>query len=434
MLENRRFEIKKTVDAAELMAHIEEILGDRVIRWYVSAVHEAHVVVEATFFHEDLDGLHVDGHRAHYAGKRAVLNIVPTGIGCDIGGYAGDAAPVTNLLAGACDYLITNPNAVNASNFISLKSNVLYVDGAAIDLFARGKVDLAIPHANRIGLIVEESTDEDVEHVLNVVNAIRAIHGVHISDVICTKGSVGSRCEENGAGAFVGTVDHPERLFDAASELLSRGCSALAVTTNVKDLPADSYAAHFSGNYPNPVGGVEAIISNLLQKKFRVPVAHAPMINFKDIALEDKVVDARGAGEMVSISGLACILMGLHRAPHSRELNVACIGDRLNYRNLAAVVVPASCLGGIPTLAAYRHGTPIIAVRQNGTVLDVTASALGMKGVVVVDNYLEAAGVLVALQQGLALDTLSRPLHTLRPADMAWDVATAEMEAVATHG
>jgi hypothetical protein len=45
----------------------------------------------------------------------AVL-LVPTGIGAEIGGHAGDATPVARLLATVCDTLITHPNVVNASD------------------------------------------------------------------------------------------------------------------------------------------------------------------------------------------------------------------------------------------------------------------------------------------------------------------------------
>src|SRR5919204_4599642 len=37
----------------------------------------------------------------------AVVQVVPTGLRCEFGGYAGDAGPITNLLASAADLLIT---------------------------------------------------------------------------------------------------------------------------------------------------------------------------------------------------------------------------------------------------------------------------------------------------------------------------------------
>lgn len=56
--------------------------------------------------------------------------IVPTGIGAEIGGHAGDATPAVRMLAGICDYLITHPNAVNASDVNEMTENTVYVEGS----------------------------------------------------------------------------------------------------------------------------------------------------------------------------------------------------------------------------------------------------------------------------------------------------------------
>ena len=60
------------------------------------------------------------------------VSIIPTGVRAEIGGFAGDATPSTNLLATACDYLITNPNAVTASDIYFAEDNVLYLEGNLI--------------------------------------------------------------------------------------------------------------------------------------------------------------------------------------------------------------------------------------------------------------------------------------------------------------
>ena len=44
-----------------------------------------------------------------------VVMLVPTGIGAEVGGHAGDATPAATLLASVCDTLITHPNVLNAS-------------------------------------------------------------------------------------------------------------------------------------------------------------------------------------------------------------------------------------------------------------------------------------------------------------------------------
>ena len=66
--------------------------------------------------------------------------IVPTGIGCEIGGFAGDALPTAKLLASASGCLITHPNVMNEFSF--WKSwKYFYVEGYSLDRFAKGKLD-----------------------------------------------------------------------------------------------------------------------------------------------------------------------------------------------------------------------------------------------------------------------------------------------------
>jgi fructose-specific phosphotransferase system component IIB len=416
MIENKqlRFDRSKVNLPHGLPEIAEEATHGRALRWYVGQITPEEVVVEATVDSEKIGEFSGNVEDRFHAGRSVAISIIPTGVGCSIGGYAGDAAPVTRLLSSTVDYLVTNPNAVNASDFAQINDNVLYTEGYCIDLLCRGKIDLYVPHSNSIGVIVEKSSDARLDLAFNVINAVRAVHGVDIQHVVVTDRPIGSRCVKNETGAFVGTVDHPEVLSQACESLLARGVHAIGVTTNVQDLPFDDYAAHFAGQAPNPVGGVEAIISHFIVNRYRVPAAHAPLQNIKDLALESPVVDARGAGEFTSLSGLACVLMGLARAPHIAPRPGTRVRDVVNLNNVVAVVAPASCLGGIPTLFAARYGIPTIAVRDNETILSVTREALGLENVIEVGSYAEAAGVLLALEQGIALQSIARPLPTLR--------------------
>lgn len=88
-----------------------------------------------------------------------------------------------------------------------------------------------------------------------------------------------------------------------------------------------------------------------------------------------------------------------HVAPHLVTLN-----------SVGAVVMPASCLGGIPALAAEYSDIPLIAVEENGTLLSVTNEGMRMRNVIHVKSYLEAAGVILALERGLSLESLRRPI------------------------
>lgn len=427
MIANTQLRFRKTDVALPhgVPEMIQEATAGRALRWYVAQVTAEEVVVEATVDSQPIGEFSAAAERRLHPGRSAAVSIVPTGVGCSVGGYAGDAAPATRLLASTVDYLVTNPNAVNASDFIQLDDNVLYTEGHCIDLFCQGRLDLHLPYANRVGVLVERSSDARLEVVFNLVNAARAVHGVDIEHCVVTDRPIGSRCERNASGAFVGTVDHPEVLARAAESLLARGVDAIAVTTNVQDLPLDDYALHFAGKAPNPVGGVEAIISHYIVNRFRVPCAHAPLLNVKDLALESPVVDARGAGEFASASGLACVLLGLARAPQLASRPGKPVREVINLHNLLAVIAPASCLGGIPMLFAARFGLPIVAVRANETILGVTREELGLDNVIEVGSYAEAAGVLLALRRGISLQSLVRPLATLRPAPRSVDVAEA---------
>ena len=78
------------------------------------------------------------------------FSLIPTGIGCEIGGHAGDATPVARLLSSSCDNLITHPNVFNASDLNEMPENSLYVEGSTICRLMMGTVGLQPVRSNRI--------------------------------------------------------------------------------------------------------------------------------------------------------------------------------------------------------------------------------------------------------------------------------------------
>ena len=62
-----------------------------------------------------------------------VLMLVPTGIGCEIGGFAGDALPSARLLAAASGCLITHPNVMNGAALYWSDPRLHYVEGYALE-------------------------------------------------------------------------------------------------------------------------------------------------------------------------------------------------------------------------------------------------------------------------------------------------------------
>jgi Protein of unknown function (DUF3326) len=415
---NRSYEIPTISAPGDLIAEIERAHIGETLRWFISAADPSSVRIETTECTDEAPPARKLPVQAQTpSGQAAVISLIPTGIGCSIGGYAGDAGPATALLAETADFLVTNPNAVNASNFIGPQQGMVYTEGYSLDLFSRGEANLFIPRANKIGVIVERADDTALAEVFNVINAVRAVHGVDIIDYVVTEDPIGTRCTRHASGAYTGQIDNPEILLSAARQLVSAGATALAVTTNVQDLPAAEYADHFAGGHPNPVGGAEAVLSHLLTRTFGVPAAHAPMINFEALPGAPTVVDARGAGEFVSVSGLACVLMGLRNAPQLDSTPGLGYKAVLGINDVIAVIAPATALGSLPVLAAARRGTPVIAVAANTTLLDVTASRLCLPNVVEVDSYLEAAGAVLAIRRGLSLESVGRPLISLGAKD-----------------
>ena len=131
MFRNSQIKLKKqeALSYGSLAELVRQVSPGKVLRWYVAQSTTEELIVEVTTYEDFNEQRNLPSQRPIYPGKNAVLNIIPTGIGCSIGGFAGDAAPAANLLAETTDYLITNPNTVNASNFVNLQNrNILYTD------------------------------------------------------------------------------------------------------------------------------------------------------------------------------------------------------------------------------------------------------------------------------------------------------------------
>src|SRR5262249_23243947 len=78
--------------------------------------------------------------------------------------------------------------------------------------------------------------------------------------------------------------------------------------------------------------------------------------------------------------------------------------------DVIAVVAPATALGSVPVLSAVQRGVPVVAVKSNTTILGVTAAGLALPGVVEVDDYLAAAGAVLALRTGISIESMRRPV------------------------
>ena len=187
----------------------------------------------------------------------------------------------------------------------------------------------------------------------------------------------------------------------------------------IHGVSAAQFSQHLLGEIPNPSGGV-AIITHLISKVFRVPTAHAPLPYYQDVK-ERGTHNPRASAEFISTPHYLSVLKGLARAPRLVDIDdlTDVPGHLLSLNAVGAVVVPASCLGGIPAVAAQYSDIPLVAVEENRTMLSVTNDKMRMRNVIPVASYLEAAGVILALRQGISLESLRRPIECARPLESA---------------
>ncbi len=357
--------------------------------------------------------------------KRAVENtnqfnavmLVPTGIGALIGGHAGDAAPVSRLLASVCDNLITHPNVVNASDINEMTDNTLYVEGSVISRLLMGSVGLQKTRSNRVLTVIEKHPTDSlfVNGAINSVNAARAASGLDCDQILVLDPAMKLITEYAPSGRAIGKVEKLDHLFSKLHELRAE-YDNIAITSIIKipnrKLHRDYF--HCKNDMINPWGGVEAIFTHTVSSVINVQSAHSPMLEDQLVSNMDVgVVDARKAAEAISFTYMQCILKGLQRAPrivHDAQVmshpSVICAED------ISCLVIPDGCIG-LPTLAALEQGIPVIAVRGNTNIMNNDLSMLpwAKNKIHYVDNYLEALGIMSALKNGIATDTVKRPLE-----------------------
>lgn len=343
----------------------------------------------------------------------AVL-LVPTGIGARIGGHAGDAGPVARLLASVCDTLVTHPNVVNASDINELPPNGLYVEGSVISRLLMGTAALRKVRANRVLVVMDEQDDTQLaEFTINAVSAARAAMGMACPRVVKMTEPIRMRAEYSASGRAAGQIDGLDRLLGVLQRYRP-DYDAVALASTI-DVPPDIHATYFGsdGEMVNPWGGVEAMLTHAVSMLLDVPSAHAPMLESMEIMnLELGVVDPRMAAEAVSTAFLHCVLKGLHQSPAivTDPPTFAAPGV-LSAADVACLVIPDGCVG-LPTLAARDQGIPVIAVRENANCMrnDLAAMGFAPDKLFIVENYLEAVGVMSALRAGVAVETVRRPI------------------------
>ncbi len=360
----------------------------------------------------------------HSSNDFVVVNVVPTGIRAEFGGFSGDAVPVTNVMASVCDTLITHPNCVIASDLYMAAPNIACIEGNLLSRFLLGQLHLLPNQVRRLGVLIDRPHNSSyLENSLNAVNAMRAVGGLAIETVHVSEKPLRATTTFTKSGRALGEIDHLEELVSIC-ETMQKTTDAMAITSEI-DIPANIRNAYYdsSEQLPNPWGGVEALLTHTVTSFLRTPAAHAPMLTSWENVRVDGKIDPRDAAETISTTYLCSVLKALAAAPIPIAPDAPTYGaDRITPSDVSAVVLPAGAMGGIPALAALAQGIPIVAVRENTTLSPVTihdllgATALNNAEVYEVDTYLEAVGVLAALKKRISVPSLRRPIQRVQPA------------------
>ena len=319
--------------------------------------------------------------------------IIPTGVGCSIGGHAGDATPAAKLMASLVDKIILHPNVVNASDINEMPSNALYVEGSILDRFLEGAIELKEVCSNKVLVAVNPPKKAET---INAVNAAKATIGLDVT-IVELKTPLDMHGWITEQGIATGAATGVEELIVQVREL---DFDALAIASPIQ-IPEGVALSYFReiGNKANPWGAIEAKVSRQVADALNKPVAHAPIEcddtkGDKELMeiLYREVVDIRKAAEVCSSCYIHCVLKGLHRAPR--------IGKGISRDSLVALISPYGCVGR-PHYACFSAGVPVISVLENTTLLKQRDDRI-----IYVANYLEAAGVVAALQSGVSLESV----------------------------
>lgn len=325
-----------------------------------------------------------------------VAFIIPTGLGCKIGGHAGDATPAAKLIAQTCDKLILHPNVVNASDINEMPANALYVEGSILDRFLEGKIELQETSGNKVLVAVNPPLKPET---VNAINAARATIGMELEILELDTPLVMKGWVENGRAH--GRAEGVESLIVDVS---GSTFDALAIASPI-DVETDVALKYFQdpSSRVNPWGRIESIVSGHVAEAINKPVAHAPIES--DATKDDpelfnilwhEIVDPRKAAEVCSSCYIHCILKGLHRAPR--------IGKGIDRSSVMCLVTPDGCVGR-PHEACCDADIPIIVVKENSVVTSKDDRWWHDK-MIHVENYLEAAGLINCMAAGITPESV----------------------------
>lgn len=345
-----------------------------------------------------------------------VALVVPTGINAELGGHAGDAGPAARLFGELSDNLITHPNVVNAADINELPENGLYVEGSLLARLMMGSIGLKPVRGNRLLTILDDHPEKSmVDHAINAVSAARASMGTSCPITTRLETPLEMKSEYADSGRAVGEINGLEGVLDILKEHQGN-YDSVAVTSRVQ-VPKSFHYEYYLGGLVNPWGGVEAMLTHTISTLTGLPSAHAPMMESEEVLnINLGVVDPRMAAEVVSVTYLNCVLKGLQKAPQVIwDAQYQGQQGTLWAEDISLLVIPERSLG-LPTLAALEQGIPVIAVKDSSNLMKNELNGIGFgEGMLMfAENYMEAAGMAVALRAGISPESVRRPLQRTR--------------------
>ena len=399
--------------------------GEELVRLVVTESNQDFYNCEATTYRAGSDAhlispgmaLEFRRRRSENTGRFNVAMLIPTGIGAAIGGHAGDATPVAQLMASVCDNLVIHPNVVNASDINEMPANALYIEGSVLCRLIMGTVGIQPVRANQVLVLLHPHPDRVFTNLaINAVNAARSSYGLNCPRVIEMDRPLVMSPDYTGSERAAGSVEGFENLCYLLDKY--RGEYDAIAIASVISTPLHYYSDYFwsDGDMVNPWGGVESMLTHTISSMYDLPSAHAPMLESQAVLdIETGVVDPRMAAEVISVSFLQCVLKGLQRSPNIIRAPEAMRDPGvLTARDISCLVIPDGCLG-LPTFAALEQGIQVIAVRENVNLMknDLEALPWASGQLHIVDNYWEAAGVLSAIRTGIEPSAVRRPLRSI---------------------
>ena len=143
-----------------------------------------------------------------------VMHLIPTGIGCEVGGHV-DGGASARLLGQVCDTLITHPNVGNAADINELPENTLYVEGSIITRLIMGTIGLQPVKSNRVLIVSDKHSEDIMNHALiNSVNAARACYGFNCPEIIMMDPPIKMNAILSASGRAVGDVEEINHVID----------------------------------------------------------------------------------------------------------------------------------------------------------------------------------------------------------------------------